>query len=69
MEGTLLNPMVIKPIITREPHVLAPCNFPMVAVGIHRGKHFNQPLDCILSNTIGEGSLLSQEQTHIYIRI
>ena len=46
--------------------VLAPCNFPIVAVGSHRGNHFNQALDFILADTVRDGSLLSQrKETHI----
>ena len=47
--------------------VLAPCNFPIVAVGSHMDNHFNQTLDYILADTVREGSLLSQrKETHIY---
>ena len=49
---------------------LAPCNFPMAAVGSHRGNHFKPTLDCILSNIVREGSLLSHSQeTHIYVAL
>ena len=49
--------------------LLAPCNFPMVAVGSHMGNHFNQPLDYILANTVREGSLLSQKHSHIHMAL
>ena len=41
--------------------MLAPCNFPMVVIGSHMGNHFKPPLDCILSNTVREGSLFVTE--------
>ena len=49
--------------------MLAPCNFPMVAVGRHRHDHFNQSLDCILSDIVREGSLLSQKNSHIHMAL
>ena len=59
--------MIFSFILGNGSKMLAPCNFPMVAVGSHRGNHFNQPLDCILANTVREGSLLSQKiETHTY---
>ena len=39
---------------------LAPCNFPMVGVGSHRGNHFKPALDCLLAKAVREGSLLSR---------
>ena len=39
--------------------MLAPCNFPMVVVGSHRGNHFKLDLDCLLAKAVREGSLLS----------
>ena len=41
-------------------NMLAPCSFPLVAVGSHKGNHFKQNLDYILANTVTEGSLLSR---------
>ena len=41
--------------------MLSPYNFPMVVVGIHRGNHLKQYLDCILANTVREGSLFVTE--------
>ena len=37
--------------------MLAPYNFPMVAIGSHRGNHFKPALDCLLANIVREGSL------------
>ena len=49
--------------------VLSPCNFPMVVVGIHKSNHFNQSLDCILVDTVREGSLLSWKNSHIHMAL
>ena len=52
-------------VLSKNQHVfatcilLAPCNFPMVVVGSHRGNHFKINLDGLLAKAAKEGPLLS----------